>query len=746
LLGATSLGIFGLFGTAALAQVETDPAQANVGNAGEEEIVVTAQRREQSLQDVPISLRALAAEELARTGADDLQGFAGFAPGLALVEQGPSRTQINMRGVSTGDNRFDRAQLRETVGLYLDDTPISTQVVSPNLGLLDIQRIEVLRGPQGTLYGAGSLSGTVRMITRRPSLEEFELNGDVTVSSTENGETNYQYGLVLNQPLVRGVAAVRAAGFYRQDGGFIDNTTTGEENFNDAEEFGGRVSLRVEPTTRLSLNASLVHQETDLGGDFSYRAEAGDLEDTTPISEPSSSRMSIGSLVAAYDFGPVGLTSATSFFAKETQFGLDIGGFSEFLTGFDDDFVAPATTRFDQEEFTQELRLSSSADGGVIYSFGAFFQHQDNSFGQDVTYPGIDAEVGIDSTDFAAAPDQVYGSEVRLETTQIAVFGEVELALTDRLTASVGGRYFDVTQDSAVTFFGIFADPQIGTQTFDFSAEGFNPRFNMTYDLSEDHMVYAQAARGFRLGGTNEPIPATCAGDLASLGFSSAPSFFESDSLWNYELGAKTAWANGRFVVNGAAYVIDWEGPPLSVDLDCGFSTLINAGAFTIRGVEVDVEARPLDSLLLRFGASFNEAELSGDLPSVGGVDGDRVPQTPRLTLNASVDYDFPLGWFGLDGEGFVHADIRHVSERVTLFPGSVALSGYFELPAYEIVGLRAGAEFGRVSVEGFVENAFDERAVLNQTAFARAFSEIPGTAIYTNRPRTVGVRLGVGF
>ena len=712
-----------------------------------EEIVVTAQKREQSVQDVPISLRVLSEKELGRLGADSMADFAGFVPALELVGQGPSRTQVTMRGVTTGDLRFDRPQIRETVGLYLDESPISTQVVSPDLGLLDIERIEVLRGPQGTLYGAGSLSGTVRMITRKPNTRDFELRGGLTVSDTHKGTTNYAGDVVLNVPLSADVAGLRFVGAYKDDGGYIDNRSTGRDNINDLKQASGRLALRVTPSERLTVDASVTAQDTDLGGDFSYRLEAGDLIELTPQREPASSDVFLPSVVVNYDAGPVVLTSVTSYFRKNSKFELNAGGFPPLLLGGPTEIDGAVITEFQQREWSQELRVTSAGDDRLQYTVGVFLQRQDNGFGQDLTYPGIDDALGAPGSDFQAKPDQVFNSDIELLTKQYALFGEATLDVTDALSLTLGGRAFRADQDSTVRFVGLLAVPRVGTTKFSTNEDGFNPKFNVTYRLTGDDLVYAQAAKGFRLGGTNEPVPDTlCADDLANLGFASAPESFESDSLWNYEIGAKTSWAGGRLLLNAAAYVIDWEKPPLAVDLLCGFSTIVNAGAFDINGAEFDLEARPIEGLTLRLGGAYNDGRLNGDLPPLGGVDGDRIPMSPRTTFNASVDYDFPLPAAGADASAFVHANFRYVDDRVTLFPANPSYVGYFDLPSYELVGLRAGLQWERWSVEAFADNVFDERPNLNQTLFYRAFDKIPGTAIVTSRPRTIGLRLAFTY
>ncbi len=735
-------------GAAASTAAASESAQRDVSAAEPlEEITVTAQKRTQSIQDVPISIRALSEKELERLGANDLQDYAGFAPSLNLVGQGPLRTQITMRGVSTGDLRFDRSEVRETVGLYLDETPISTQIVSPNLGLLDIERIEVLRGPQGTLYGAGSLSGTVRMITRKPNLGETQVSGYTTVSTTEHGGGNYDAGGVLNLPISNNLAALRLVGFYVNDSGFINDLSTGQTHINDTHESGGRLALRVKPMDLLTVDAGVLYQQTHLGGDFSYRAEAGDLNELTRIREPSDSSMTLPSLVAVYDTGPALITSATSYFKKDASFRLDIGRYADIVIAGPNNIDGPIDTVYHEREFTEELRLSSPAEARVSYTVGAFYQHQDNGFSQNATLPGADAAAGIDSTLYGGNRDELYGGTISLKSTQYALFGEVTANLTPRLAVTGGGREFKVTTHSLIDLFGIFSVPLVGTQPFTFGANGFDPKFNVTYKLTDDDRVYVQAAKGFRLGGTNEPVPANfCAADLAALGFNQPPPSFQSDSLWNYEVGAKTAWAGGRLTANAASYYIDWKHPPLTADFVCGFSTIINAGDFRIAGAEFDLEARPIRPLTLRLGGAFNDGKLSGNVAALGGHDGDRIPQTPRVTADASADYDFPVNLGRTNTRGFIHVDYRYVGNRVTQFPDNPNYSGYYVLPSYQLLAFRMGLSWDHLSAEAFLDNALDTRSVLNETKFYRDYDKIRGTAIVTNQPRTVGLKFAFSY
>lgn len=745
-LAAAVLSVFATNGA-----VGQTPEEAQAATRGLEEIVVTAQRRETSLQEVALSVRAVTSEELQRTGASGIEDYAGLVPGLNLIQQGgPGRTQIEMRGVTVGNMRDDRPEFRPTVGVYLDDAPIAAQTINANVALMDLERIEVMRGPQATLYGAGSLSGTIRMITAKPKLDEYSGQVRAGGSVTEHGGGNYEFSAIGNAPLIEDELALRAVGFYRDEAGYIDSPVLDDENVNDNRDVGGRLAFRYEPTDYFLLDASIGYQDTEIGSAFEYYEEAGELNTQNAMPTPTDADVMVASLVAEIDFGAATMTSATSYFGADSKFYQDGSVFTDFITGvFPDQFLVGFSTFYDLDEFTEELRFVSNDNGRITWIGGLLFQQQNHDFGQDMPVPGIDDVSGIPSEDFLSEPDLIYSSRIALETTQLSLFGEASITFFDRLTVKGGLRWFYAAQDSEVFFAGPLAFPNIGTIADEHSENGVNPTVNVSWQFDDDRMVYFQAARGFRLGGINQPIAEVlCAADLAAANLDSAPPSFDSDSLWNYEIGLKSSWLDDRLRVNASGYIIDWKDPAYIVSLACGMSLIVNAGQFDIAGFELDAEAELADGLVTRLGLSYTDSELGEDVPLINGVEGDRTPYSPQFTVSASMDYDFPIGLFGGGYMGFVHGDVRWVDERITRFPGdpreSTGWGGLFNLDPYGEGNLRAGVYSNTWRLELYIQNVWDERPELSKRSWP--YSQFPGTPIVTLRPRTFGIQVSRDF
>src|SRR5262245_45177824 len=283
-------------------------AQESDEGSGLEEIIVTASKRAESIQDVPLSIRALGDEELRRMGADSLEDYAGVTPGLQLTGT-RSNSQIIVRGVTTGPVNHDQTEIKETVGVYLDETPIAVQRYSPNLKLFDLERIEVLRGPQGTLYGAGSMAGAIRMITRKPQLDRFAAETRAMVSSTEDGGMSDSFDGMVNMPLIEDVLGIRAVGFYRDVGGYIDNIAIGDDDSNSELSRGGRLAARWTPNEDLTVDSLVFFQQSDFRAISQYAAEAGELDTYVAEREPIHDRNLIASLSATQQLAPFDLTA-----------------------------------------------------------------------------------------------------------------------------------------------------------------------------------------------------------------------------------------------------------------------------------------------------------------------------------------------------------------------------------------------------------------------------------------------------
>ena len=582
--------------------VAAEPTTSKVAEITDDEtIVVTARKRVEKVQDVPFSIRALSEQELRRLGADSLEDYAGVTPGLQITGDRTS-AQLIIRGVTAGPVNQDQAEIKETVGLYLDETPIAVQRFSPNLKLYDLERIEVLRGPQGTLYGAGSMAGAIRMITRKPQSDSFGAETRMQLLDISDGDMSYSLDGMLNIPLVKDKLAIRAVGFYRGNGGYIDNVVLPDRNANSEKSLGGRLAVRLTPTPDLTVDGLLYYQRSNYRASSAFTPVVGDLNTNVARNEPQKDRNFMASLTATQSLGFGDVTFVGSYRRKEFEYFLEGGSFTNFVTGFRDGLGGGADSFSNQKDYSTEVRLASKPDSWLQWTAGIFFEDKSNFFSQDITVPGVDAISGLDSRLFGAAQDQLFFSDIQLDETQVAAFGEVVFPITEALKLTAGGRYFQAKQKAEITFLGVFAFPNIGTSDFRNKEDGFNPRVNLSYEITPDHLVYAQAARGFRLGGTNEPVPASCAADLAARGLSSAPQGYESDHLWNYEVGAKTQWLDRKLTLNASVYRIDWRNPQVTAQLGCGFNVYVNAGGLKIWGGELEAVVRPAAGLTLRGG------------------------------------------------------------------------------------------------------------------------------------------------
>ena len=739
LRGALAWGTAGMVATsltsvAAMAQT-TAPIPQTEEAGGNPEIVVTARKRSESVQKIPESIRAITSQDLQRLGADGLDGYAGVTPGLQLTGT-RAATQVVIRGITTGPVNQDQSQIKETVGIYLDETPIAVQRYNPNLRLFDIERIEVLRGPQGTLYGAGSMAGAIRMITKKPQAAGIEAEVEASAATVTNGGEDYSLDAMVNLPLVTDVLAVRAVGSYRRDAGYIDNVSRNVANANSDNAFVGRIAARYTPEGAFSLDTMLLWQDTKYRAASTYAAEAGLLKSNSVQFEPAHDRLFIASATARYDGGIGDITLVGSYLRKRYDYVIEAGSFPSFVTGSHDDLGAIADNYSNQRNYSIEARISSKPESDLRWIVGVFYQHSQNAFGQDATVPGVDALSGLDSTDFGAAPDQLYFSAIDIREKQLAIFGEASVPVTGKLSLSVGGRQFFAWQKSSVDFEGIFAFPNIGVTRARNSENGFNPKVNLSYQIDNDRLLYLQASKGFRLGGTNEPVPQPlCTADLEARGFDAAPTSFRSDSLWNYEAGAKTSWLDRKVTVNASVYRIDWKSPQVTAQLACGFNVFVNAGGLRVYGAELEASVRPVDGLTLTAGAAHTDSELTSDLQFVNGNKGDHAPYTPRWTFNTSADFRQNLSGAL---EAFAFVNYQHTGRRNQNF--NAAEPANIVLPAYGSLNARIGLNSDRWSIELFGQNLTNSLGELSRRF--TPFSFIPATFVTVVKPRTVGIKL----
>ena len=696
-----------------------------------EEIVVTALKYDSVLQRTPLAITVVSGDTLEKRGVDNLTDLVRTTPGLALVDQGTGQRRLIVRGVVSGGE----AQ----TGQYYDETPIPGAPSTtndagqrmPDARLFDVERIEVLRGPQGTLYGAGSMGGTVRALFNKPT-SEFSTQLSAGTRTSEEGELGYEANAMVNVPLVSDTLALRAVGYHVDRGGYIDNVTLKQEDVDDDEISGGRVLMRYTPTDTLTIDAAVHIQREDalvsvweLGGK--------DYETRVPTQQLAADDFELYNLTLKWDLGFATLTGVTSQFNRDLDVTIDT---TRFLTGLNPLLAVftPAALHQPQEieVRTHELRLSSGDQGGpFIWTIGAFFEQRDAfTFSRQFKHSAV--------TGLPLDPAQLHFERTIDDSLeQRAAFGEITYRFTDSLALTVGGRYFDY-EKSAVTA-TTKAFPQLGIglsppTKFEFDEDGFVSKVNVSYRLSESAMVYAQANEGFRPGGANQTL---------SLPVVLPP--YESDSLWNYELGLKSSLFGDRMTLNLSAFRIDWDNMQVTSTTANGAVTFItNASSAQIDGVELETFALVSPDFDVSFAAAYTDARLSENvtalLPVVlaPGREGDRIPNVPKFSASLAAEYRHPLG---ASLQGSVRADVSYVGATFSeLRPNNPF---YEEIDAHTLTNLRLriASQASNWNADLFVNNVLDEVAI------GRVLSGPFGKGLaFSSPPRTVGINLTKKF
>ncbi|MEM1141979.1 MAG: TonB-dependent receptor [Pseudomonadota bacterium] len=658
-----------------------------------EEVLVTAQKREQRLLDVPLSVSAFTQDTLTDIGANQLADFLQSSPGIGIIDNNSGTQNIQIRGINS---TFGNAP----VGYYLDELPFSlignTQV--PDVRTYDLARVEVLRGPQGTLYGDGSIGGTIRMLTHEPDLDEFAARIDVAGMSTKDGEDSFRAQGMLNAPIAEGKAGLRLVATWEDFGGWVDNSLTGVEDQNEREIDTYRGKFRWQPSDNLDVVLSAWHSSQDATGD------ANSLEDrTSPF--PASvieTEYDLYSATIRYSFENFDLISATSLMDYSSDSLTFLADGSEFL----DD-----TT---QDVITEELRLSSTGDGNFRWTAGLFIRQTERDT-------------------LTELPAFFFTQDLAFESNAFAVFGELTWTLLDdRLDLTLGMRYFedDLEFDEVLDPFllGIIqsVDPDFTgavSETFDTT----NPRFNAAYRLNENWNVYANVAKGFRTG---QAQPGISLG-LAVLNGVEIPAGIEPEELWSYEIGAKGSFWGGRATLEAAAFFNDWEDLQVAVVVTPQVRALVNGGTAETRGLEAALTLAPVENLVIRLSGGYTDAEFTESVDGINISDGDRVPNVPETTLAASATYRWNVG-SGL--QGFAYGGAQYASERSDTL--NFALDG----DATTRIDARVGVEADRWNAYLFVENLTDEDGAITPL--------IPGLmgSATRMRPATYGLQLGLQF
>ncbi len=756
-----------------------------------EEILVTATKRSSLIKDVPFSINAQSQADIQRTGATSLEDLARNVAGLMIQNLGPGQSQVAIRGVSAGQIIRDQPGVKEQVGVYLDESVISLSLFTPDIDLYDLNRVEVLRGPQGTLFGSGSIGGTIRYITNQPNTEGFEGSVEGSLNVIDGGGTGGHIKGMVNLPISEDKAAVRVVGYHTEYAGFIDALREGgsiDENVNSGSRSGGRITVLFKPTENITITPRLIYQEIDMDGNnrqevFNLFAntntttrppvQLGERQQFLLLREGFKDETLIADLNVAVNFDGFDLTSVTSYTDRDILVSRDAsaltGSVSVDLALGDAATLLPSnlldTTKV--ESFTQEMRVSSNDDGPLQWVAGVFYSDTDRFYKQFLPTPGYDAAVDAvlgagtaAATGAGIAPvDSPFFSLLPYQLEQIAAFAEATYDVTDDLHFTAGGRYYDYEEVRSVTQVGLFGNGVVD-QVDKTTSNGFTPRILASYDFNDEVTINAQISKGFRLGGVNDPLnTALC--DAADLAIFGGFQDYEDETLWNYEVGAKVN--TGNVTLNVAAFYTKISNLQVTLDAgSCSSRVSFNVEDAHSQGVEFELKAHPVEGLDLSIAGSVLDSEFDstvlnsfGDV--LGGVrDGNRLPSVPKFNLAATATYSFPLDSFGDNTEGYVSATFQHRSSIFTQpsdqepgagtfvsglpfggASGNDATTVDLELDAYQTLNLSAGIAMETWEVVASVTNVTDENANLS---FDRERGGRARLGFRTNQPRTFGL------
>lgn len=726
---------------------------------GLEEVVVTATKRgEQRLQDIPMSLQALGSDALQKTMSDGLRDVIAKVPSLSAIDNGLGQSRLIIRGVNSGTEEFPETTA-STVGLYFDESPIAAGGMNPDLRLFDLERVEVLRGPQGTLYGEGSMGGAVRIISKDANLYAYEGAAETAVShNQEADDLSLRVNGMINAPLVEGKLALRAVASYRRDAGYVDNKVLGKTDINEGELKGMRLKLGYAPSDDMRLNVSYIYQRAEVDDRAEWmpvtantRREFGltdDYQTGRSAMQPGFDHMDLVNATLEWNAGNANVLSSTTFYER------DVNQYVAFFSN---------VLRNDRKlkSFSQESRVTAEIGDRADFVLGGFFNWKDIARTQSELPVGAGGSTGGEA---------IFQRLTALSERQLAAFGELNFAVTERLTATAGVRWFNYEQEFENRMLkcgtgpgsyipqptNIVGNPQLVQDTIapdcpratvqtplfgDGDGDVVTSKLNLSYKFNDDHMVYVQAAEGFRVGGVNPAID--------SLG-NVLPDAYGPDSLWTYEIGAKSTLFDGILAVNASVYRTDWRDLITNVlgpDDRTAYRT--NAGEARIEGAEVDITLKPLAGLMLFAGAAYMDATLVKDEPlyatnPTAGRAGDRLPLVPRWTLNGAVQYEWLLPG---DFSAFVRADTSYVDRSSTTF--NPANSNYRVAGGYANTDFRVGLESDHYSVQLFVTNVFNRQGVVYQ--FLGTFTGpgldpvLDGDRVFQT-PRTIGIQAGMSF
>lgn len=715
------------------AGVAAQTPSSTEGGAGDEAsrlgvVVVTAERRSESVKQVPSSVTAIGGARLEELGAARIDDFVSLIPGLNYVGGRPGARQLILRGISSGGD-----QQSATVGTYIDEVPIGSSTalnggsrIKPDIDAFDLERLEVLRGPQGTLYGANSLGGLLKYVTVAPDAKRFSGFGRVEVMSVAHGGGGHGVNAGLNAPLGE-TSALRLSAFSRTEPGYVDNIDPdiGRKDVNELRTRGMRLSFASRLTADFAIRVSALTQKFSTGGEptedvaiATGQPVHGRYQQTRYTPEPSRQDFDLFSVTLDWNVAGGKLLSITSH--NKTNYVRDqdwtpYDGLGQVDPGV---LLSSETDRFGTRKTTQEFRYTSARSSSFEWMLGAFWTREESTM--------LLVERGLSRQGVVApAPfDLLFLDDLRGTYTQKAVYGNARYFVSPSFDIGVGLRLTRDSTRATDQLGGLFAG---GSFKLDQSASFNSFMLAPRYKVDDRTMVYARVANASRPGGPNSVSPAGIA--------AGASRTFNPDRLTSYEAGLKTTSADGRFGLDLSAFYIDWRDVQIRSTVNT-FAFIGNGGKARSQGLEASVAAQPIDGLTLGFNAALIDARLAGDAPAVGGLNGDVLPNSARISASASADYEFA----GIGASrAYLGASLRHVGERKENFVrgrGRERLS----LPAFATLDLRAGLRWDSWDLNFYAKNATDTRFVETLT------TNFYPVAAAIGRPRTVGAFVSMRY
>ena len=780
MLGVAVAALAMLSAQSVLAQ-SADPA--NVG-----EVVVTAQRREEVLQKVPLSVSALTGSMLQSRGVTRLEEYFAMVPGFSYSQIGAGERNgqnLAIRGVA--NTRIFNVQdgtAAQTVGFYINDVPI--QAVDNKL--FDVGRVEILKGPQGTLYGQASLGGTVKIETAKPSLDRFQATVEGTGSSTFGHAASADLNAMVNVPLVEGKLAARAVAYHRYAGGYIDwvpadparpfaravsftggtpaqiaastgqNTPNVVEDANHETTTGARLEFKYQPTDALQISPFIWYQDRSAPFDNEYdrNLNAGLIQRRFVVSTRSENFLLMG-LPIQYSNDWATFTSVSGYYKRKAGWLQDLNtlAFNNFGGTASGGLavVSVPVVRNVSTSYSQEFRVSSNKEAQPKWLDwvvgGSFYQEMRYSpiFWQA---PGFNA-AAAPGKGIPRADELIQAADQHFKYHSWGAFGDITVHFTDQLSFAAGVRYYDIGQRFIRNDNGALApcnasagwcNSANATQ----SESGFTPRFNLSYKPTDNNMLYVSAAEGFRAGGFNNAAQLSssqCSAAVAATGIDPTSPGFKSDSTWQYEVGSKNSFGGGRFTLNGSAFMIDWTNLQQSIaltafDPKCAFSATANVGTAKVKGFELEANARPAPPVLVGANVSYTHARIGA--PPVGAPNrqGQPVQGVPDWSGSAYAQYDFEvLGKYN----SYLRVDWQYVGKRKG--PGFAPGNTFYDVKAYDVTNLRFGVTVKNVETILFLDNAFNKIMEFGALPLA---GETFTNQVLIGRPRTAGVTVRLSY